>query len=263
MLYGMQLQPKIVPILNVVGLIVVLSINFLSVSLPLNGNTPGALSDLYPNLFTPAGATFSIWGIIYTLLIVWVLAPFFGHRGVRASATLLGGLFLATCFLNSAWLFAWHWRLTGISVVVMVGLLLVLIKINTLLYDQQVKPWIGLPFGVYQGWISVALIANTTAWLVGNGWNGGTLEAGITALMVGAGAAIAALVLTKQRNYGHALAVTWALYGIFLKREGIPGAESELVGWVAKAAAVALGMFILYQIIKKWSDQLPKRVDVP
>jgi len=28
----------------------------------------GDLSDLYPNLFTPAGLTFSIWGLIYLAL---------------------------------------------------------------------------------------------------------------------------------------------------------------------------------------------------
>ncbi|MFN7327844.1 MAG: hypothetical protein ACK5SQ_14785 [Chitinophagales bacterium] len=248
---------------SVAALIAVLTINFLSVSLPLNGNTPGALSDLYPNLFTPAGSTFSIWGIIYTLLIIWVLAPFWGQESAKRGAANIGNLFLYTCILNGAWLFAWHWQLTALSVAIMVALLLVLIRINVLLRDPAIQPFWALPFGVYQGWISVALIANVTAWLVGSGWNGGAFEAEITVGMVGIGALIAAWMLFQQRNYGHALAVTWALYGIFLKREGIPGADSELVGWAAKAAALGLGMLIVYSWVKKWSDQLPSRAEVP
>jgi len=31
------------------------------------------LADLYPNLFTPAGLTFSIWGVIYLWLFVFVI----------------------------------------------------------------------------------------------------------------------------------------------------------------------------------------------
>lgn len=258
----MQFPSKVVFIANLLGLIGVLIINFLSVSLPLNGNTPGALSDLYPNLFTPAGQTFSIWGIIYTLLLIWVLAPLGGQKVAKSSAELLGSLFLYTCVFNSAWLFAWHWQLTAFSVVLMLALLGVLIRINLLLQKNAIQAFWALPFGVYQGWISVALIANVTAWLVGSGWNGGNWEGEITVVMVLLGAAVAAWMLFQQHNYGHALAVTWALYGIFLKREGIPGVDSELVGWVAKAAAVVLGMLIGYKWIKKWSDGLPKRLNV-
>jgi|Wag4MinimDraft_19_1082662.scaffolds.fasta_scaffold03302_3 hypothetical protein len=258
----MQFPPKAVYIANLVGLIGVLTINFLSVSLPLNGNTPGALSDLYPNLFTPAGQTFSIWGIIYTLLIIWVLASLWGQKAAKSSAEVLGILFLYTCVFNSAWLFAWHWRLTALSVVIMLALLWVLIRINLALRKNAIEAFWALPFGVYQGWISVALIANVTAWLVGMGWNGGNWEAEITVGMVLVGALIAAWMLLQQHNYGHALAVTWALYGIFLKREGILGTDSELVGWIAKAAAVGLGLLIGYKWIKKWSDGLPSRSDV-
>ena len=142
---------------SVAALIGVLTINFLSVSLPLNGNTPGALSDLYPNLFTPAGSTFSIWGIIYTLLIIWVLAPFWGQESAKRGAANIGNLFLYTCILNGAWLFAWHWQLTALSVAIMVALLLVLIRINVLLRDPAIQPFWALPFGVYQGWMKEIL----------------------------------------------------------------------------------------------------------
>jgi len=53
---------------NVLAFVAVLVVNYLAVTLPIGGMTTGALSDLYPNLFTPAGITFSIRGIIYLFL---------------------------------------------------------------------------------------------------------------------------------------------------------------------------------------------------
>lgn len=58
----------------------VLIVNYLAVTLPLGGMTTGALSDLYPNLFTPAALTFSIWGVIYLLLfafVIWQIVDFY------------------------------------------------------------------------------------------------------------------------------------------------------------------------------------------
>ena len=64
---------KVLGIANIVAFLGVLAINYLAVQLPLGGMTTGALSDLYPNLFTPAGLTFSIRGLIYTALLGFVV----------------------------------------------------------------------------------------------------------------------------------------------------------------------------------------------
>ena len=47
--------------------------NVLANALPLNGRRTGEVSDSYPSLFTPAGVTFSVWGVIYLLLGAHVL----------------------------------------------------------------------------------------------------------------------------------------------------------------------------------------------
>ena len=114
---------------NVLAFLATLTVNYLSNSLPLNGKTPGELSDQYPNLFVPDGATFSIWGIIYTWLLVWIIWQVVALFSARAAAQVLpsvqkiGWLFVATCAANILWLFSWHWGLLGVSVVVMVNLL--------------------------------------------------------------------------------------------------------------------------------------------
>ncbi|MFH1013262.1 MAG: tryptophan-rich sensory protein, partial [Thermoplasmatota archaeon] len=58
---------------NILATIVTIIINALAVILPLNGKTTEYLSDKYPNLFVPAGITFSIWGIIYILWVVFAM----------------------------------------------------------------------------------------------------------------------------------------------------------------------------------------------
>lgn len=60
-------------ITNIVAFLAVLVINYLANSLPIGGMMTGALSDLYPNLFTPAGITFSIRGLIYVALLGFVI----------------------------------------------------------------------------------------------------------------------------------------------------------------------------------------------
>lgn len=71
---------KVLAIGNILAFIAVLIINYLAVSMPIGGMTTGALSDLYPNLFTPAGLTFSIRGLIYIMVlsfVVWQIVDLF------------------------------------------------------------------------------------------------------------------------------------------------------------------------------------------
>jgi hypothetical protein len=60
-------------VVNLLGFVVVVVVNALATTIPLGGMTTGQLSDLYPNLFVPAGLTFSIWGLIYLLLGICVV----------------------------------------------------------------------------------------------------------------------------------------------------------------------------------------------
>jgi len=58
---------------NVFGFILVVIVNILANALPLNGKTIAEISDSYPTLIAPAGYVFSIWGIIYALLLVFTI----------------------------------------------------------------------------------------------------------------------------------------------------------------------------------------------
>jgi hypothetical protein len=58
---------------NIIGFVLTLAVNGLVGTTLLNDRTTVQVSDLYSNPFTPAGYVFAIWGIICSLLLVFVI----------------------------------------------------------------------------------------------------------------------------------------------------------------------------------------------
>lgn len=74
-------------ILAVVAYVAMVVVNYLAVTLPLAGRDTGAISDKYPNLFVPAGYTFSIWGLLYTLLGAYTVYQLASEKLWRRGST--------------------------------------------------------------------------------------------------------------------------------------------------------------------------------
>ena len=62
--------------LNLIFFAAMIVMNWLANALPLNNKTTGEISDSIPNLFAPAGITFTIWGVIYLLLLIYCILQF-------------------------------------------------------------------------------------------------------------------------------------------------------------------------------------------
>ncbi len=257
-------NPKLLILLNIIAFVVVLVVNTLANSLPLNGHTPGQLSDMYPNLFVPAGVTFSIWGVIYTWLLVFILVQVVALFSKAVSQKVfpwverLGNYFVLSSLLNIAWLFAWHWQLMGLSVLIMLCLLATLlhqsiaIGIGNAKYNTQEKWLVHAPFGIYLGWISIATIANITALLVSIKWQAwGISEFHWTITMIIIGTAIALFVVVVRNNIFYGMAVIWALIGIGIKRGSIADPVSMAVIPYLKGCIIVLVLCIFYRL-KQW-----------
>jgi hypothetical protein len=242
----MKINKNLLTLVNLLAFIATIGVNYLSATLPLNGKTPGQLSQLYPNLFVPAGFTFSIWGAIYLFLFLWIGGQLVSL--IRPSVAIdenqqrVGWLFLSTSILNIGWLFAWHWQIVALSVLVMITLLYELFHINRRLHNPEEEKtssawekWVAFPaFGLYQGWITVALIANATAFLVSQGWSPEiNIQVLLTIALMAVGALLAIYFVWKRGVTWHGFAVAWALYGIYAQRAALadaPPAQFTAIG---------------------------------
>ena len=126
-----------VKILVVVTYLAMIAANVAANALPLNGRRTGDISDAYPSLFTPAGVTFSIWGVIYLLLgahVLYQLGLFRDRPDTAGDTALLnrvGLLFSLSSMINTAWIFAWHYDLIPLSAILLVAILTCLALIVT------------------------------------------------------------------------------------------------------------------------------------
>jgi hypothetical protein len=249
---------KLNAVLNLLGMILVITINALANILPINGYNTGEVSGFYPNYFVPAGFTFGIWGIIYMLLIgfvVFSIAVSFinideDSRNVISAISLP---FQVTCLLNAGWIIAWHYLQLGFSLFIMIGLLVFLIRIFLRLHKQKMslKPvysfWIHQPFIVYLGWICVATIANITALLVGIGWQGGPISpANWSVFMIVVAFGLGSYFTGKLKKYGYTLVLSWAFFGIYSNQVNV----SRPVGYTALFACSALLALMVATAIK-------------
>ena len=91
-------------VLNVVTFAGTVAVNGLAGSTTLLGGKLSAeVSDLYPTLITPAGFTFSIWGIIYTLLLVFVVYQVLPRNRNQSFLQRISFLFALSGVLNIFW----------------------------------------------------------------------------------------------------------------------------------------------------------------
>ena len=88
----------------------VIYINYLANALPIGGVTTGEVSDLLDNLFTPTGFTFSIWGVIYLSLFIFLISLFCMSENQKLFFNKVLRLFNINCLLNISWIFAWHYQ---------------------------------------------------------------------------------------------------------------------------------------------------------
>lgn len=224
------MNTRIYSLLSIAFFIGTIIVNYLATSLPIGGKTTGELSDAYPNLFTPAGFTFSIWGVIYTALFVFIVFQsrgIFNKQSEKNDAFLLQitPWFLASCVFNMCWILAWHYQYVLLSVGIMLGILYSLFNIVLLISKSESNKQIDgllffkIPFGLYFGWIIVATVANVTTLLVDINWGRfGISETVWTATMLLVATAITVFAAKQMNSIFIGFSVLWALYGIISKR---------------------------------------------
>ena len=199
--------------------------NYLANSMPIGGITTGGVSDLLNNLFTPTGFTFSIWGVIYLSLFIFLISLFWISENQKLFFNKVLRLFNINCLLNISWIFAWHYQKFLFSLLVMLGLLYTLILISSLIktYNNDIKlSYIysisSFSFNIYFGWITVATVANFTGLFVSYEWGGFSISEEVwTSIIIVVATIIATFTYITNKAIWYLLPIIWAFYGIYFK----------------------------------------------
>ena len=239
--------------LNVLAFAVTVIVNALASSLALNGVTTAEVSDLYFTLVTPAGYVFSIWGVIYTLLLLFAVFQALPSQREKPFLQQINVLFVLSSVFNVAWLFLWHYDQIVLSVVLMLALLATLIAIYMRLgigktsVALKERTFVRLPFSVYLGWITVATIANVSSALRSIRWDGfGLLNDTWAVLVIVVALLITLAVIVTRKDVAYSLVLVWALVGIAVN-------QSAYQNIVTVAIASAIIIVFALAMVLAWS----------
>jgi hypothetical protein len=218
-------QTTLLRTVNIIAFVLVIIVNILANLLPLNGRTTASVSDSYPTLIAPAGYVFSIWGVIYALLLVFTVFQALPSEDDKPFLRQVGFFFLLSSLANISWLFLWHYDQVVLSVLPMFVLLISLIliylrlKIGKSGASTKEKFCAHVPFSVYLGWITVASIANVAAAAVSLDLDGlGLGEVTWTVLVIIIALIITLGVIVTRKDIAYSLVLVWALVGIVVKQ---------------------------------------------
>ncbi len=250
----MNNRPKELPwtVLTILSFVSMIVMNVLANVLPINGQTTKEVSDYYNNLFTPSSWTFSIWGIIYLLLFAFVYYQWKHIDEANPMYHKIRVFFIFSCLANILWIIAWHYQVIWLSLIWMIGLMIalgfIMINLQKMQLTRNEKWCLRLPFSVYFGWITVALIANVTTFLVsigfeGNVWN----EADWTVFILIIGSVISVMISRCLHDIIYEVVVVWAYSGILIRHVSVNGFNNlfPMIAFITIACIV----FQIYSIV--------------
>lgn len=202
----------------------------------------------------PGGTAFSIWSLIYLGLVgyaLWQLSPTARsserQRQIRPWA-------IASVLLNALWIWTVQWDILLASVIVILVLLAVLIRILLIITASSPTSWVeavlnDVTFGLYLGWVTVATLANVTAWLGAAGLAGFQQWLPLAiALLVVAGLLGIGTAVFNGGKIAPAVATAWGLSWIAVARSEGQFEDPALVWTAAIAAAAVLTAAVLMRL---------------
>ena len=199
---------------------VTLYVNYLANAKPINGLTSKEVSDMFTNKLVPAGFTFAIWGVIYTLLICYLI--YYAVMLIKKKSDIiyqfeqLAPAFIATSIINACWMISFHHLKLGLSLILMFSLISLLTYIFLKTQNKiQLSLWPKIAFESYFAWINVATVANICAFLVSIKWNGfGMNEMSWAWIIFLVLVALASYISLRFKTILYPLVISWATYGI-------------------------------------------------
>ncbi|MFE6507842.1 TspO/MBR family protein [Nocardioides sp. NPDC057767] len=231
---------------NVLALVFALVANFLTGAQILDLPPIGEISDRYATYLTPAAYAFSIWTLIYLLLIVFAVHQARDLRHPRDDndlPQLLGPLFIVASICNGLWTYVFVKEWIGLSVAVLLTLTAALYAALWRLGVGTSRPstkdflMVWLPLMLYTGWVTAASIVNIATYLDSKD----VTVSPLASIVVIAVLTVVLLILLFERNLRELLiSCAWALVAIGLRQLQLSQST-----WVAIVALVCAGILVL------------------
>lgn len=241
---------------NLVMLILVFLFNFLTGTGRINDLSQADISAMFPTKITPAGFAFSIWGLIYTLVLITVLLMLYKHKEKKMSEVIhgIGWWFNLSALANILWTLTFSYLKLPLSTLLIAILLgsLLMILINLSKLGLKLNSIFTLAFGLYSGGVMIATVVNIAASLVQIGWGGlGFSESTWANIILIVALGIVFLVTYRVTNVIIPLPVAWAYFAIFK-------AEDSIVALIGMAILIILSVYQFYR--NKYSLQIAKEI---
>ncbi len=190
----------------------------------------------------PAGYAFSIWGVIYTWLIVSAIFGLWKRRDDSTWTASRVALSLSLA-LGTPWLAIANTSAIWATVVIFT---MAAAAITALLLSPKTdRWWLQTPVALYAGWLTAASFVSLGSMAAGYGILFGSLGWAYTAI---AGALLVALTVQTRRprapEYG--AAVIWALVGIIVAN----GMTNALVSGLAATGIAILAATLLRRLVR-------------
>jgi hypothetical protein len=219
----------------------------------------GGALDADATVLAPAVPAFSIWSLVYVLMVAYAVWQALPRQRGRARQRRAGWWIALTAVLNGGWLLAAQF-LNLVSTVIAIVLLLAALgwtlRILVLSPPEGVadRIFMDTTVGVHLGWVSLATVANVTAWLTAEVvspldertqavWGVVVL---VVVAAVGVGIALGTRTPESRGRLAPALAMAWGLVWIGVARlTGEPHTEAVTIAAFLAAAVILAAPFAL------------------
>jgi hypothetical protein len=241
--------------LPLLATLAVIGVNAAANLMPINGITAAGVSALYPTGFTPAGWVFAIWSLIYLGLLAFSIYALRVPPPRAARVRTIEPAYLVSCMANCVWIFTWHYQHILASLALMAILLGSIVFVYLRLRGRRAaslaeKICVDMPFSLYLGWITTAVLANLAAWFFDiRSYPFGLPMDDWAILTVVAATAIYTAVGVQTRDPIFTAVFVWASLGIVLQTLPI----SHPVRLAAAAGCAVATLVTLASIARAWS----------
>ncbi len=214
--------------LSLFAMIVMIILYALTAFGMMGPNPVGTTSTDTNPLIVPAGYAFSIWGIIYTGLIVFPIYHFIKRKALNNTWKTIHKWYAINVILNGLWLvgasYDWLWITVGIIILMLISLYQINEGFRSLKESEESWNYFTeqVVFSIYFAWITLATVLNVSSALHFYNWEGwGITQVNWTYIIMLVAAAIAGHIAWHKVDRAYAAVVVWAFVALALRHWGV------------------------------------------